>query len=313
MVDTVCEMPCYHPLDAFQERPGLAPYFGERRRPSDNALQLPCGQCIGCRLDKSRDWALRCMFEAGQYMDNSFITLTYDDENLPKGNSLVVSHFQKFMKRLRKRYAYKKIRFFQCGEYGEELKRPHYHAILFNHRFEDQELWSERLGNKLYVSEELMELWPFGFSTVGEVTFESAAYVARYVTKKVTGKLADKINEDTGLKHYERIDAFSGEIVNVLPEYCTMSRRPGIAKAWFDKYRSETYRDDYVILQGKKVSVPRYFDRLLKESDERLLRVIKNERKIRLLEHKENNTEERLRVREEVKKSQFGMLKRGLE
>ncbi len=308
-----CDMPCYHPLQAWQAREGAQPYFGDIRGKDHKSLQLPCGQCIGCRLDKSRDWAVRCMYEASLYDDNCFITLTYDDAQLPRDHSLNKAHFQKFMKRLRKRYESKRIRFFHCGEYGDELRRPHYHAILFNHDFYDKELWSTRGGNKLYISEELAELWPYGFSTIGDVTFESAAYVARYVTKKVTGKGVDEINEETGLKHYERISAETGQIHTVEPEYCTMSRRPGIAKQWFERYKEDVYKDDFVVIKGKKISTPKYFDRLLKESDERLLKIIKEERKIRIMEHAKDLTPERLAVREEVKKAQFNQLKRCIE
>ena len=200
-------MPCYKPLHAFRSldkktKNGKTAIFFKRADAGNLSLRidLPCGQCIGCRIDRSRDWALRCVHEASSFTYNCFVTLTFDDVHLNHRGSLVKSDFQKFMKRLRKRYdgidavsrpdgsVHFPIRYFHCGEYGSLLSRPHHHACLFNFDFPDKELWSTRSGVRLFRSESLERLWPFGFCTIGEVTWESAAYVARYVTKKVTGK-----------------------------------------------------------------------------------------------------------------------------
>ena len=144
---------------------------------------------------------------------NCFVTLTYNDEHLPANGSLNKRDITLFLKRLRKRYG-KGIRYYQCGEYGELLSRPHHHAILFNHDFEDKQLWSVRGGVRLYRSASLEQLWPYGYSTIGDVTFESAAYVARYVVKKITGEREGE--------HYR----------GKMPEFATMSRRPGIGRGW---------------------------------------------------------------------------------
>ena len=117
------------------------------------------------------------------YDDNCFITLTYSNQHIPADGSLDVRVFQKFMKRLRKRFG-DGIRFYHCGEYGSLLGRPHYHACLFNFDFPDKYLWKENNGQKLYRSPSLEELWPYGYSSIGTVTFESAAYVARYILKR---------------------------------------------------------------------------------------------------------------------------------
>jgi len=101
-------------------------------------LELRCGQCIACRLEKSRQWAVRCMHEASQWDNNVFVTLTYDDEHLPEDQGLDVSEFQRFAKRLRKARPDDKVRYFHCGEYGEQLQRPHYHALVFNVDFPDR-------------------------------------------------------------------------------------------------------------------------------------------------------------------------------
>ena len=170
---------------------------------------VACGQCVGCRLERSRQWAIRCVHESQMHEQNCFITLTYSDEFLPENGSLQLKHFQDFMKRLRFHVG-GGIRFFHCGEYGEENGRPHHHAIIFNHDFADKKVWKTNNGVVLYRSKILEELWPYGFATVGCVSFESAAYVARYITKKVNGDMADS--------HY----------LGREPEYITMSRRPGV-------------------------------------------------------------------------------------
>jgi len=121
---------CYHPLRAFKTVSGTIVFNGNKPNIKE-ALNLPCGKCIGCRLDRSRQWAIRCMHEASLYERNCFITLTYSDEFLPNDRSVNVRHFQLFMKKLRKRFG-PNIRFYHCGEYGEKTSRPHYHALLFN-------------------------------------------------------------------------------------------------------------------------------------------------------------------------------------
>ena len=180
-------MTCFHPIQAYKSTELTKK--GKRKIVFKKAegvpfleLTLPCGQCVGCRLERSRQWAIRCVHEASMHKKNCFITLTFDNQHLPKDGSLDVRDFQLFMKRVRKRFG-TNIRFYHCGEYGEKLGRPHYHACLFNFDFEDKILWKEINGQKLYISQSLSELWPFGFSTIGEVTYQSAAYVARYIMK----------------------------------------------------------------------------------------------------------------------------------
>lgn len=255
-------------------------------------IEVPCGQCIGCRLERSRQWAIRCMHEASLHEENCFITLTYNPENLPEDGSLHVEAFQKFMKRLRKEYAPKKIRFFHCGEYGDKMGRPHYHACLFGIDFPDKKSHNTRQGI-VQSSDTLARLWPFGFNVVGDVTFESAAYVARYITKKVTGEKA--------LEHYTDIDYTTGEVLaERKPEYVTMSRRPGIAHGWFEKYKGDVFPSDNIIVRGKEMKPPKYYDRQYEIIDEEAMKKIKGQRVAKAVQFKENNTERRLRIREEV-------------
>jgi hypothetical protein len=296
-------MPCYHPIQAYRSRVRtkngkLGIVFSKNEGYSDLPVTIPCGGCIGCRLERSRQWAVRCMHEASLYDDNCFITLTYDDDNLPVDGSLNKTHFQKFMKRLRKRSPGKTIRYYHCGEYGEENSRPHYHACLFNYDFPDKVQWKKGL----FVSEKLAEVWPYGFSTIGHVTFESAAYVARYVMKKVTGKAAED--------HYESVNAYSGEIYKIQPEYTTMSRRPGIGKGWYDQFKEETYNSDSVIVNSREVKPPKYYDSLYELENTKKFEIIKKTRKQKAIKYSENNTQERLIVREKVKKAQLDKLKR---
>lgn len=276
-------------------------------------VEVPCGQCIGCRLERSRQWAVRMMHEASLHDDNCFITLTYSDDNLPSDGSLVKSDFQKFMKRLRRRFFSSGIRFFHCGEYGESLGRPHYHACLFGFDFPDREFYRMAGDSRLYTSRILEDIWGVGFCTVGDVTFESAAYVARYVLKKVTGDLAEdhylSFDASTGAI---REDAF-GNLVHIQPEYVTMSRRPGIARAWFEEFGNEVYPFDEVIVRGVRCKPPRYYDKLYEASDSDAFKFLSRRRKKRAREHAEDQTEPRLRAREECAEARINLLKRGFE
>lgn len=228
---------------------------------------------------------------------SSFLTLTYSQENVPL--SLDHRHFQKFLKRLRKRVG--PVRYFMCGEYGETFSRPHFHACIFGYCFPDRELITRPGASvRLYRSGVLESLWPFGFSTVGDVTFESAAYVARYVMKKVTGDAAEE--------HYQRVSLGTGELVRVKPEYCQMSRRPGIGAAWFEKYASDVFgrEKDGVRIGGRKVKAPRYYKKILEQVDPALSDEIDFRRYEAITDDVvAENEPERLAVREAVEKARL--------
>ena len=246
-------MACYHPLFAWRAPPHLVHRSGKRKAivfndPCDDRFDrviIPCGQCIGCRLERSRQWAIRCVHEASLHESNCFLTLTYNDENLPSNGSLNLEDIQLFLKRLRRHVEPVKIRFFQCGEYGEQYQRPHHHCIIFGYDFPDKELIGRNLGNSVYQSATLDRLWGKGFCSIGDVSFESAAYVARYVLKKVTGKEADS--------HYG----------DRKPDFITMSRRPGLAADWFNKFEGDVYPKDFLTIRnGLKCHPPKFYDRL---------------------------------------------------
>lgn len=303
-------MPCFRPLAAWRkaERNPSGKRGITFRQSESNLIpiQLPCGQCIGCRLERSRQWAIRCVHEAQLHKENCFVTLTYDDSHLPDGGTLVVRDFQLFMKRLRKAIGDARVRFFHCGEYGEQMDRPHYHACLFGYDFPDRELWSIRDEVKLYRSAMLEKLWTVGFSTVGDVTFESAAYVARYITKKVTGK---GIEIEPG-RVISPEEWYGGR----KPEYVTMSRRPGIGANWYKKYARDVYPADSVVVRGGvKCRPPRFYDKLLEMDAPALLREIKFSR-VRLSANSADCTPRRLRDRGEVREALVrSTLRRGYE
>ncbi len=263
-------MPCYHPITAYRARnpnPSgkYSLVFHLPRSYKAEEVKIPCGQCIGCRLERSRVWAMRCVHESQLHKDNCFLTLTYDSsrlESFGRDYTLVPSDFVNFMKRLRKCYKDEKIRFFHCGEYGELNQRPHHHAIIFGFDFADKRLLSINHGQRIFRSSTLERLWPYGYSSIGSVTFESCAYVARYIMKKQTGDKAEQY--------------YDGRV----PEYVTMSRRPGIAGDWIRQYKDDVYSYDHVVLPGGIECRPaKYYDRIFDEIDHDKLEKIKEKRK----------------------------------
>lgn len=330
------------------------------------ARTLACGQCIGCRLEYARQWAIRCMNEAELYKHNAFITLTYDDDKLPADNGVRYEHFQAFVKKLRQTIARRErkskteptkckplcpssttenridkylkaentrtgdtrarenndkqiittkstdkikrqektaLRFYMSAEYGEQTGRPHYHALLFNVDFDDKQLLKTTpSGNRIYTSAMLTAHWPHGFSNLGDVTFESAGYVARYVIKKQTGPTAHK---------YNHIDPLTGEVHQVRPEFSQMSRRPGIGQRWIEKYRSDVYPHGMIVVNGHEVRPPKYYDRWLKTKNPRQHAAMIARRTKETLKNLPDNTNDRLHAKEAVKHAQLNQLKRG--
>lgn len=300
-------MACFYPLPAWQRKDGSIAF----KEPADSvrALTLPCGQCVGCRLERSRQWAVRILHEARMHENSVFVTLTYDPDKL-KSISLVYRDFQKFMRRLRASRCGQNVRFFMCGEYGDLHGRPHFHACLFGVFFDDREFYRELpSGFKIYRSAELERLWPHGYSSVADVSFESAAYVARYCMKKVTGNNA--------AEHYKRVDWRFGDIVEVEPEFCKMSLKPGIGYPWFEKYGEQVYPVDYVIVNGRKVKPPRAYDKWLKKNVDQFSELTRIDVETSRLDKAalvaEDNTADRLAVREAVTKARLKFKLRGLD
>lgn len=326
-------MACYHPLHGFKSQSGGFT-LNRSRAFIDIPMVVPCGGCVGCRLRRAGEWAVRGTHEASLHSFNSFVTLTYDskrmpvrpDGHLPADVSLHYPDFQEFMKRLRERFG-PDIRFIVSGEYGDKLGRPHFHAILFNCHFPDRRHWyRSKQGHQVFRSEILEELWPWGNSDIGSVTPQSIAYVARYIMKKVTGKAA--------AAHYERVHPETGEILSLVPEFAKYSLKPGIGAAWFDKFHASVFPHDYVIFNGKKVRPPRYYDKLYERMTGQSVRrdiiiagevvdfdievfseqfdAIKATRVESAKKYVDDNTPERLKVREEVTRARVSSLKRKL-
>lgn len=340
-------MPCFYPVKGYKPREpndaGKFPLgFNAKAAVTGIPTYVSCGRCIGCRLERSRQWAVRCVHEASLYERNCFVTLTFNDDNLARDGSLRKSDFQDFVKRLRKffnKYEWSKdvaafvlrkvelgksgIRYFHCGEYGEvcrvcglsrtrcvcrrfvrSIGRPHHHACFFNLDFDDKVLWKVTDGVRLYRSGCLERLWPFGYASVGNVTFESAAYVARYVVKKISGQPA--------ASHY----------AGRLPEYTTMSRRPGIGREWFERFKSDVFPRDVVVIRGgHKCRPPRYYSRCFEETAPEVFDSIKLNRasvatrmRVAMLERERGakwNAPRELAAREEYAIRRLEMLKRG--
>lgn len=226
-------------------------------------LLIPCGQCIGCRIDYSRDWATRMMCELKYHEKASFITLTYDEYNVPISEyvdedgvitpslTLYPDHFKDFMKRLRRHFEPNRLRFYGCGEYGDESMRPHYHLILYGEdfKFDRTFLKLNHMGQPIYQSETLRKIWPYGFNGIEDVTWQNCAYTARYVQKKRKG--------------YEKSYY---EYFNIVPEFSRMSRRPGIGRLYYDEHKEEIYKDYEMFVStmkgGFKTKPPRYYNKL---------------------------------------------------
>lgn len=267
-------------------------------------MSVPCGKCIGCRLDRSRDWAVRCMHEAQSHSENCFLTLTYDPKKLPEDYSVSKVVHQHFVKRLRES-AGRPLRFFACGEYGSEdgalPLQPHYHYLIFGYRPTDLKLHTKTNNIPLYTSQKISKLWPFGFSTVGNVNYQTAAYCARYVVKKIGGDMA--------AEHYTRIHPITGKICQVEPEFALQSRKPGIGYSWYQTFKNDIYPSDFCVVDTKRHPVPKFYIKLFEEEERQR---VKRRRKAIANKHREDATPSRLRVREAVQLDRAKQLKRSL-
>lgn len=315
-------MACYHPLRAYKLAGG-----GISFKQTPNALSvtpLPCGRCWGCRLERARQWAIRCLCEKQLHDQNCFITLTYDGASVP--GTLIYRDFQLFMKRLRKaafkermgvaratnqqapaaKAARAAIRFYMAGEYGERFERPHFHACIFGYDFDDKTPWKKNHGGQqLYRSAKLEKLWPHGHSTIGELNYQTAAYTARYIMKKITGGEANE--------HYTGIDMETGEVIEKKPEFNKMSLKPGIGLNWLRKYERDVYPHGKILSNYKEQKPPKYFDRIFKKIDPQGYETMKEERLRAALEKWQDQTPRRLIARETVSRAAARNLKRNID
>lgn len=327
--------------------------FDRTKSPTKVKMEVPCGQCWSCRLARSREWATRLVKESLDWPEHErlFITLTYNNENLPTDEGLHIEDYQSFMKDLRYHFStetptgrkYKKIKYFHCGEYGQTCKtcglsypfhqesksgkeytacttwvkglgRPHYHAILFGVTFDDLETFKRtQSGELIYKSKKLDAIWKKGFCSIGQVSFESCAYVSRYIMKKITG--------DNAKEHYikSHTSLTTGEITHhpVKPEYISMSRNPAIAKGYAEKNMLDITKNDGVLLQRQGTAFltkpPRYFMKLMERTDPIKYELIKEQRRQQKRLNKSENTDERSAIKERIKKIQTKTLSREFE
>ncbi len=234
-------MPCYHPIEV-----GIMRKFIYSDGRFSDLQTVPCGNCIGCRAEQSRQWAVRMMHEARMHPSNLFITLTYDEERLPDNGSLRPEDLSRFIKNLRKTQE-RRISFFGCGEYGDQTQRPHYHALLFGVEFLDRYSGFDYSRPNVWRSETLEDIWGLGFTEFGTVTMASASYVAGYCRKKVKAK------------DYSRANTRTGELLQ--PEFARMSLRPAIGKRWIAENWSDVYPRDFIVIDGHEAKPPRYYDK----------------------------------------------------
>lgn len=289
-------MSCYHPRPAYKSAAGEVKVGYDDGR--GRKFEVPCGRCVGCKLDRSRAWTVRIMHEAQMFDSNLFLTLTYSPEAMPKSLSLEYSDFQGFMKRLRRRVrgvgpgpdGGRPVRFFVAGEYGGQSCRPHFHAILFNAWFKDQ----QSLVNGTFRSSLCEELWARGNVVIGTVTARSAAYVAGYCLKKVHGREARE--------HYEDVaDLRTGELSSRRPEFVVMSRNPGIGFWWYRRFAEDLFPADHAVTDGRRYKVPRYYmEKYRLEADAAEFERVMEARYERAAAQLSESTEERRAVREVV-------------
>jgi len=315
-------MPCFKPLKGYKDISTGGLTFNKKG--TAQTLEVACGQCLGCRVDHRIMWAIRIIHESYVHLDNhgnSWITLTYRDPSectdeqfkngqyIPADYSLRPSDVSKFIRALRKQNMDDKIRYFYCGEYGDENQRPHYHMCLFNHSFKDQQLFKDEEGLYTYTSPSLEKLWPHGFSTVAELNFETASYTAGYAAKKITGKKA--------IEHYLRCDEH-GEAYWLLPEFIRMStgrKKPcGLGADFYEKFKKDIFPSDETPVPGHGVVqlVPRYYEEILAKENPEIHDLVKQARQDFLAAHREDFTPERLEDKYKIARAKQNQLTRNL-
>ena len=267
-------MACYAPVRVPVKRKRLnLPGYDYSAR-----VSVGCGKCIGCRAEQSRNWMVRMVHESQIRGSGWFITLTYDDEHLPHDEGLDPYDFTYFVKGLRRHFPPEKLSFYGCGEYGSVTGRPHYHLCIFGPEFYCRDHYdNDDSGNPLFKSPTIEKCWPFGISDMGVMSPGAAAYTAGYVAKKV------EETENT----YTRCHPETGEIFEVHPEFSRMSLRPAIGRRWIEKYWRDVYPRDYVVIDGREIKPPRYYDKWMDEYHPEVMEEVRNARWERIAEEDE--------------------------
>lgn len=231
-------MGCFYPIDAWRSKEpnesGRRPMVFNPLKGQDDPLQLPCGKCNGCRADQAMEWAVRLYHESLLHKQCSFLTLTYDDDHLPDDGKINKRHLQLFFKRMRR--AGYKLRYFACGEYGEQTHRPHYHAIIFGQDFINEK---SDLSADLYENLRVTRLWGHGQVVIGTPSPGAFFYVAGYCHKKIG-------DSDT---------------------FTVMSTVPALGYEFFVKYRDDMIRNETVICEGREFPIPKAYFRMDNKSN----------------------------------------------
>lgn len=310
-------------------------------------VKIPCGKCIGCRLDYSRQWANRCMLEAQYHPKDTvwFATITYNNKYVPKVTSvdpdsgkevpaltLKKRDFQLWMKRLRRAFPDDKIRFFAAGEYGSETFRPHYHAILFGLHLSDLEPWNKSGNFILYTSKKLAKTWATCYDVdkvkspliLAEESWREGDYVYEPHGRIVVSPCSWETCAYTARYTAKKSNTFFPEFFerfNLEAPFTLMSRRPGIGRQYYDEHGESVYDYRYINIPGQegglKFTAPRYFDRLLEKDNPELLETQKQLRR-QFAEQTDAAKEfrntygyaERLKVEEAQKQAVAKMLRR---
>lgn len=288
---------CFYPLRVLRDAENNLVFTNE------GIPSLPCGQCLGCRLNHAEGWAIRMMHEASCHEENSFLTLTYSEEHLPSTKNLSYRAVTGFIKRLRKALTHtpyhKKLKYYYVGEYGENFARPHYHIILFGFDFSYGIRYkgSENIKTPEYTKNDatyysstfLTDLWGKGICHIGDVNYNTCMYVAKYVTKKVNGR-----NKDS---HYVRtLD--DGEIVEVVPEKAFMSRKEAIGKKWLQQFWTDVYPSDEVVHETRRLKTPAYYDKWLEKNNPELFLQVKQHREAGMLDLGQRSLSDLSRIHE---------------
>lgn len=233
-------------------------------------ITLPCGVCFGCRCDNSRMWSLRMMHEHRYHDHNYFLTLTYSDENLPPGAVLQYRDLQKFWKSARHVFQdpQSPFKYFACGEYGDKSLRPHYHAAVFDFRIPDLRPYKRVGGGWYFLSDALRKCWGHGHVIVADLSWQSAAYIARYVTKKMHG---------ANVRDRGTFDPVTGEVDLFPVERAFQSN--GLGKPFYEEFADQIWEKDACLFNGKYlIKPPRYYLKLLADSDPDAALAIKERR-----------------------------------
>lgn len=265
-------MKCFFPKPAWYSKTkaangGFAITFKIAEAQTDYQILVPCGGCLGCRMTRKMDWAMRISHEARYHQKSMFLTLTFRPSDLPLDNSLSKGIMQKYIQDLRNYARGERISYFLAGEYAPGKKknpqtgipfpgRPHYHLIILGAEFDDQvSIDTGSKGDTVYTSADCEKLWPYGNNYIGKVTPASAAYCAGYIVDKMTGPL--------GELHYVTDDPEEG-LLNIEPEFQLQSTRPALGKSWFDEYHADIQKG-FITDKGQKREVPRAYERWLEQ------------------------------------------------